>query len=174
MSYRVMVHGVPIECASQADAISLAKAVAQEGAASERKARRGNAVRRENDTPIPPSVTPPAATSNGQTHTGTRQGWGPPAALSKLFLRLNEQQKGALRLIATTDDEVPLDVIRSSLNLKDRRQASILLAACSRVAKDCGFQWAQIAEFHITGKGAERQSFYKPGPLLRGEGAGTG
>ena len=177
MPYSVLVQGVPIECATQAEAISLAKAVAQEAAVADRRSRRASTRSNKNGAPVPPpglfeddEAPPSKGGPNGAA--GARDGkraWTPPEALHGFVARLSGQQKDTLGIVAMAKDEISLDAIRLALGLKDKREASVVLAACKRLAKSCDLDWGQIVEYRLAGKAGERQSLYKPGPLLRGE-----
>jgi|HubBroStandDraft_2_1064218.scaffolds.fasta_scaffold129641_2 hypothetical protein len=176
MAYRVMVGGVPIECDSKSEAIALAKDLAHEEAAAERRARRtgsGASGPRPKDSEV--TVPPVPSEANGSLLKGTNGErkavgeWNPPTKLAGFMDRLNELQQCAVALIATSRGEVPLEKIRTSLGLQTTRDASIMIASCKRIARENGLNWSQIATFRITGKGEERRSSYSAGPLLRGE-----
>jgi len=176
MAYRVMVQGVPIECATQGEAIALAKAVAQEGAAVERRAKRSAPRSRESpDTPLPfpaAAVAPTSAVPDSRREGdqgGSDPSWAIPLHLLRFFQALSEDGRKAISLIAKANAEVPLEQIRATLGLPDKRAASVLLASCSRTAKENGVDWDRLLEYRLTGRGDERQSLYKPGPLLRKE-----
>jgi len=154
MPYTIMVHGAEVTCATQEEVIALAKTLA--GGAEPAPSRQAN-------TPIR------GAAVRAQTPSPTGA-WVPPVALGRYFAGLKVNEQAVVRAIATARGEVDLDTLATVAGL-EKRATSILLAACRTKAKSAGLDWDQITSHRIAGAREQRTSFYKPGPLLRGEAA---
>jgi hypothetical protein len=179
MPFKVMTKaGVPIVAETPEDAIALAEAVAAKEAASERRMRRANGQPKPptpDESPAPPSVAPRPQAAQAALSVVPAGAWTPPAELGAFYESLTDEQKAAVRTIALARGrDVSLEQVRVATGEGTRREASLLIGACRRVAERYGLDWSDIATFRIQGARHERTSIYQAGPMLRGEGANSG
>jgi hypothetical protein len=163
MGFQVLTRdGVPIVAATAEDAIALAKAIAADTAAIERRARRTGR-QMPSDEPRSNGASGPSGPIQ------TTGGGGLPSRLAPFMESLKSQQRAAIRVIASARPDIGLKAICQAIGLDSTREASILLSACARMAKRAGLNWSDVVEFRISGTRENRTSIYKAGPLLRGE-----
>jgi hypothetical protein len=153
MPYTVLVHGVPVACSTQAEAIALATALADVPAPVDRRPRQA---------PKPP------VTGTRQRRDTQTPGWAVPSAIRDYFDSLKGNEQAVIRAIATAKGEIDLDTLATVAGL-DKRPTSILLAACRTKAKKAGLDWDEMTSHRIAGAREARTSYYMAGPTLLGE-----
>lgn len=82
---------------------------------------------------------------------------------------MNPNQKTAIRLIATAQGEISIGSLRAHLGFRDTRLVTVLLGGCHRFANLLELDWKKLVVTRIEGARVLRTSYYKAGPLLRGE-----
>lgn len=163
MRYEVLTRdGVRIVASSPADAVALAKAVAEDEAASQKKARRAVSGSANGHAP-----TAPPANLFENEDTEELNSLGASSEVKQYWTKLNLAQRMALRSIIRSPNGVALEEIRSAADLASTRETSVLLSQCARVAGKCGIKRSDLATFEIRGAREQRTSVYFPGPLLR-------